>query len=392
MILHRILELNLPKGQSLFIWGARKTGKSTYLRDKYPNSIYIDFLKHSTFLEYSRDPTLLRQLVEATGYTNITDPIIIDEVQKVPDILDEVHWMIENFKGLSFIMCGSSLRKLKDMGSNLLGGRAWRQVFLPLCYSEMQELDLLRIFNHGLIPSHYLSSVYPKRSLEGYIVDYLIPEVRLESRMRELGGFATFLEAMAFSNAQVLNYTNIARECHVSGKTVQGYIDVLMDMLLGYVIHPYTKRSSRQLITAAPKFYFFDTALVNVLLRRKIEALGSPEAGHSFEHYIFLELFAYKNIKDLNYDIRYWRTKTGLEVDFIISTKKLFAIEVKLSSSVNKRDISGLITFSSDAKPARSLVVCLEEKRRIITIDGIKIEIWPAKEFLVQLWDGKIID
>lgn len=391
MILKRALEINLPKGQSMFFWGARKTGKSTFLKSKFPNSLYIDFLKHSTFLEYSKNPSLLRERIEAIGYTSVTDPIIIDEVQKIPEILDEVHWMIENFKGLSFILCGSSIRKLKNIGSNLLGGRAWRQLFFPLCYPELQELDLVRIFNNGLIPSHYLSQSYPKKLLEGYVVDYIIPEIQWESRIRQLGSFSRFLEAIAFSNAELLNFSNIARECHISLKTVQGYVELLIDMLLGYLIHPYTKRTSRQLIVSMPKFYFFDIALVNFLMKRQIELVKGAEAGHCLEHYVFLELLAYKNIKDVNYEIKYWRTKSGLEVDFIIDGKALTAIEVKISSRIDKSDIAGLIAFSEDSKPAKSLVVCLERQKRIMTINDLKIEVWPIEEFLKQLWSGNII-
>jgi uncharacterized protein len=391
MGLKRILDINLPKEQSLFLWGARKAGKSTFLKERFPDSLYIDFLQHSTFLEYSKNPSLLRERIEVTGYADIKAPIIIDEVQKVPQILDEVHWMIENFKGLSFIMCGSSIRKLKSIGSNLLGGRAWRQIFLPLCYPELEKLDLLHIFNNGLVPSHYLSQNYPKRLLEGYIVDYIIPEVQWESRIRQLGSFNRFLEAMAFSNAELVNFSNIARECHVSVKTVQGYTELLVDMLLGYLIYPYTKKTSRQVVVSMPRFYFFDIALVNFLMKRKIEQLKGSDAGHCLEHYLFLELLAYKHIKNTDYEIKYWRTKSGLEVDFIIDQNPLVAIEVKISGSINKSDLAGLISFSEELKPSRSLVVCLEKHKRIMTINNLKIEIWPIEEFLKQLWKGNIL-
>jgi predicted AAA+ superfamily ATPase len=351
----------------------------------------MDFLHNSTYLKYSKNPGLLRERIEAIGVDKLTGPVIIDEVQKVPEVLDEIHWMIEHFKGVAFVMCGSSIRKLKAIGSNFLGGRAWRQIFLPLCYPELPEFDLLRIFNHGLIPSHFLAQAYPKRSLEGYLADYVIPEVQWESKVRDLGSFTRFLEAVAFSNAQLVNYSNISRECFVSVKTVQGYIEILLDMLLGYLIYPYTKRSSRQVVVSQPKFYFFDTALPNALLKRKIELLKGPEAGCSLEHYVFLELVAYKNIKDVSCDIKYWRTKTGLEVDFIIEAQQLIAIEVKISSNIDKADISGLIAFTRDATPGRSLVVCLESQKRILTVGEVKIEVWPLEEFLKELWSGQII-
>jgi predicted AAA+ superfamily ATPase len=181
-MLKRSLTLDLPKGQSAFLWGARKTGKSTYLESRFPDSLYIDFLNHTTFLQYSKHPSLLREMIQAKK--DISCPIIVDEVQKIPEILDEIHWLIEHRKDISFILCGSSFRKLKHIGANLLGGRAWRQLFLPLCFPELPEFDVLKIFNRGLIPAHYLSESDPASSLEGYIVDYVIPEVQWESRIR----------------------------------------------------------------------------------------------------------------------------------------------------------------------------------------------------------------
>ena len=266
-MLNRYLELDLPEGKSLFLWGARKTGKSTYLKNRFPNSFYIDLLHHSTFLRYSKTTGTLKEEIEAQN--NLHQPIIIDEVQKVPEILDEVHHIIENNKNISFILCGSSLRKLKQTGSNLLGGRAWRQLFLPLCYPELPEFDLLKIFNYGLLPEHYLTSSNPVRNLEGYIVDYIIPEVQWEGRIRNLGSFSRFLEAMAFSNGEILNYANIARECHVNLKTVQGYTELMCDMLLGYIIRPYTPKTSRQLIVSSPKFIFLILAFRHIYFKKK---------------------------------------------------------------------------------------------------------------------------
>ncbi len=331
-MLNRYLKIDLPQNQSLFFWGARKTGKSTYLKEHFRESLYYDFLRHDHYLNYSSSPSRLREEIQVHAAKGINEHIIIDEVQKIPEILDEVHWMIENL-GLSFILCGSSLRRLKHIGANLLGGRAWRQLFFPLVYPELPKLDLLRIFNHGLIPSHYLSEDYPVRALQGYIVDYLIPEVQWESRIRQMGVFQRFLEAAAFSNGQMVNFTNIARECGINRKTVQTYFELLVEMLLGYIIPPFTKRKSRQIITSTPKFYFFDTGLVNFLLKRKINSLKGADAGHSFEHYIFLELLAYKELNQKLYDIEYWRTKSGVEVDFIIDGGNV-AIEAKITTII----------------------------------------------------------
>ncbi len=388
-MLKRCLKLNLPQKQSLFLWGARKTGKSTYLKANFPESIYYDFLRHDHYLDYSSNPSALREEIQELASKGITSPIILDEIQKIPAMLDEVHWMIENL-GVNFILCGSSLRKLKHTGANLLGGRAWRQLFFPLVYPEFPKFDLLRIFNHGLIPSHYLSEVHPIQSLQGYIVDYLIPEIQWESRIRQMGRFQKFLEAASFSNGQMVNFTNIARECGINKKTVQSYFELLVEMLLGYIVLPFTKRRSRQIITSTPKFYFFDTGLVNFLLKREISQLKGAEAGQSFEHYIFLELLAYKELNQKLYDIEYWRTNSGIEVDFILARGKV-AIEAKIGRPIQKRDLAGLRVFAQDYKPEKTILVCLEPRPRLVKHDGTEINIMPVEYFLKELWAGRII-
>ncbi|MBM3610441.1 MAG: ATP-binding protein [Alphaproteobacteria bacterium] len=388
-MLQRVLNLKIPKGQSLFLWGGRKTGKSTYLKEHFPESPYIDFLKRDIFLRYNSNPSLLREELYHVSHDH---PIIIDEIQKIPEMLDEVHWMIENYKGISFILCGSSFRKLKNAGANLLGGRAWRQLFFPLCYPELPSFDLLKIFNQGLIPSHYLETNREMAisGLEGYLADYLIPEIQQESRIRQLGAFNRFLEAISYSNGEMLNYSNIARECMISVGIVQLYVDLLIDMLLGYVIFPYTKTKSRQLIVAAPKFYFFDTGLVNFLRERSIETLKGSEAGHNLEHYVFLELMAYRELNKKRYTINYWRTKTGLEVDFILG-KGHVALEIKISALIDKSDIRGLIAFTEEYKPTYAAVVCLEPKERFMKVGDQIIHIVPVETFLKNLWAGRVI-
>lgn len=387
-MLKRQLKLDLPKGKSLFLWGARKSGKSTYLKETFPNIFYIDLLDHRTFLRYSKSSSILEE--EIISLDNSSEPIIIDEIQKIPELLDQIHHLIEKDKNLSFILCGSSLRKLKMIGSNLLGGRAWRQLFMPLCYPELPKFDLLRIFNRGLLPEHYITNTEITRNLEGYIVDYIIPEVQLEGRIRNLGAFSRFLEAIAFSNGEIVNYSNIARECHVNAKTVQGYTELMCDMLLGYIIRPYTPKTSRQLITAAAKFYFFDPSIPLYLLQKEIKLLKGADAGHAFENYIFLELQAYKELNKKRYEITYWRTKSGLEVDFIIG-KGDIAIEVKISSLVQKKELRGLIEFTKEHSPKHSIVVSLEPNKRTLTIDDKKITIYPVEDFLSDLWQGLII-
>lgn len=389
-MINRILELDLPENKSLFLWGARKTGKSTYLKQKYSNSLWIDLLKNDVFMTYLKRPETLREEILALKDHN-KFPIIIDEIQKIPSLLDEIHWLIENKPNCSFILCGSSLRRLKHEGANLLGGRAWRQIFISLCYPELPTFDLLKILNDGLLPDHYLSKNDASRSLKSYIFDYLIPEVQWESRIRNLSSFSRFLEAIAFSNGELLNATNIARESGVSVKTIQSYINLLVDMLLGYLILPYTKTTSRQIIVGHPKFYFFDLGIVRILKNVPyFKVLKGSEVGHSFEHYIFLELMAYKELKRLNFDIKFWRTKSGLEVDFILNRGSI-AIECKISSDIEKRDIKGLVEFAKEHKPQKSILVCLIPTKRIMHIADIEIEIYPLELFLQELWNGEIV-
>lgn len=389
-MLKRYLKIDLPKGQSLFLWGARKTGKSTYLKTVFEKSVYIDFLDHDTFLQYSRRPKTLREYIETLSQEQLNCPLILDEVQKVPEILDEVHWLIENKKGIAFILCGSSIRKLKHAGSNLLGGRAWRHLFFPLCYPELPSFDLIKILNQGLIPSHYLAEKQYFKLLKGYVSDYLIPEVQWESRIRQMGSFNRFLEAMAYSNGEMLNYSNIARECAVNTRTVQLYVDLLVDMLLAYRVFPYAKSKKRQIITHIPKFYFFDPGIVNELTGRKFITIKGAEIGHLFEQYVLLELIAYKELNDKSFEISYWRTKNGLELDFVIGKAEI-GIEVKISSHIERRDIKGLIEFGKEYTPNKLYVVCLESIPRIMKLDDIEINIMPLELFLKELWNGKII-
>jgi len=382
-LISRVLELDLPKGKSLFLWGVRKTGKSTYLRKRYPDSVYIDLLQNGVFIEYNSRPSLIREQVKSF---NLESPIIIDEIQKVPELLDEIHWMIENIDDISFIMCGSSMRRIKHSGANLLGGRAWRQNFMPLCFPEIENFDLLKIFNCGLIPEHHLQKDDSIRTIKSYISEYLIPEIQWESRIRNFNAFSRFLDAIAFSNGEMVNYSNIARECGIDAKTVQSYVNLLQEMMLGYLVFPYAKSESREIISRMPKFYFFDTSIPNALMNKSISSLKGADAGHSLEHYIFLELLSYREINRKYYNINYWRTKSGLEVDFILDRGRI-AIEVKISECVDKKDLKGIIAFAKEHSPERAIVVSLDSKKRHLE-DGI--EIYPIQEFLQELWSGKV--
>lgn len=377
----RILKLALPEKQSCFLWGARKTGKSTYLKEHYPNAFWIDLLIAETYQQYLLEPQTLRHSLQKLEKIPL---VIIDEVQRIPELLNEVHWLIENM-GVQFILCGSSSRKLRTSHSNMLGGRAWRRMFLPLCYPELKELDWHKIFNHGLIPSHYFSSD-PQEDQAAYLFDYLITEVQVEASLRNREPFARFLQALGFCNGEMINYSNIGRDCGVDYKTVQTYFAILEDMYLGYFVRPYRAKSKRQIIQEIPKFYLFDTGVASYLKKFHYTQMKGADAGHAFEHYVLLELMAYKLLTRKRDDICYWRTKEGYEVDFVVQN---MAIEVKMSSHIDKQDLKNLLVFSENEKKSLH-VVCLESRSMLREENGQKIHIWPIEEFLKALWGGEL--
>lgn len=380
----RILEIDLPENQSAFLWGPRKSGKSTYLRTNFPQSIVFDFLKTDLFLEFSKRPSLLREQLLARDNSILNKPVILDEVQKVPRILDEVHWLIEN-KGINFILCGSSARKLKKGQANLLGGRAWRYEMFPLVSPEIKNINLLRALNHGLIPAHYLQDSY-SRSLKAYTQDYLKEEILAEGLTRNIPAFSRFFEAMGYSHGEMINYSAFARECGVDSKTVKEYFQILEDTLLGKLLPPFKKRQNRRVIQKAPKFYLFDVGIANSLVKRTVNEEKGREFGRAFEHFIFMELNAYSSYSELDYKISYWRTKTGLEVDYILNHGEI-AIEVKGTSRVDSKLFRPMKAFMDEYSPAKALIVANEKEERVV--DGIHVIPW--RTFLEMLWAGEII-
>lgn len=380
----RILNLSLPAEQSAFLWGPRKTGKSTYLKERFPQSLIYNFLDTDLVLEYSKRPALLREQLLARDETVLTHPIILDEVQKVPHILDEVHGLIEN-RGLQFILCGSSARKLKRGQANLLGGRAWRYEMFPLVSAEIEIVDLLTVLNRGMIPSHYLEDQYQK-SLRAYTTDYLKEEVFAEGLTRNIPAFSRFFEAIGYSHGELTNFSNIARECGVDSKTVKEYYQILEDTLLGTMIAPFKRRQSRQVISQTPKFYLFDVGVAGALTKRHLTEERGELFGKAFEHFIFMELRAHSSLTDLHYAINFWRTKSGLEADFVLGDGQV-AIEVKGSNRVERSELRPLLAFREEYSPRLTLVVCNERVERIHE----QIRILPWRVFLRELWDGKII-
>ena len=337
----RLLSLALPARQSAFLWGARKTGKSTLLKAAFPKSITYDFLRTDLAINFGARPALLREQLLARPAADLARPIILDEVQKVPALLDEVHWLIEN-RGLQFVLCGSSARKLKRGRANLLGGRAWRYELFPLVSAEFPsrgpgQFDLLHALNHGLIPAHYLST-NPRKSLAAYVHDYLKEEVFDEGLTRNVPAFSRFFEAMGYCHGELLNHANIARDCGVDAKTVKEYFQILCDTLLGRLVLPYKKRQERQVISKAPKFYLFDVGVAGALTKRRITEPRGELFGRALEHLVFMEIAAHASYSELDYGIHFWRTKAGAEVDFVLGAGEV-AIEVKGTSRVDDRDL-----------------------------------------------------
>jgi len=382
--IHRMIHIDLPKGQSAFLWGPRKTGKTTYLKTAFPGSLRYDLLQTDLFLELAKRPFLLREQLLAADPGRLKSPIIIDEVQKVPQLLDEVHWLIEN-KNLRFILCGSSARKLKRGKVNLLGGRAWRYEMHPLVSSEVGEVDLLRSLNRGMIPVHYLQEEY-RKSLQAYLRDYLKEEVFDEGLTRNIPAFSRFFDAMGFSHGELTNYANIARDCGVDAKTVKEYYQILVDTLLGTMIEPFKKRQERQVITKAGKFYLFDVGVAGAITKRHILEERGEQFGKALEHFMLMEILAHRTYKELDYEVNFWRAKSGLEVDFVLGKGEL-ALEIKGASRIDNPALRPLKAFIQEYRPGKAFVVCNERSARMH--EGIHILPW--RDFLIALWKGDVI-
>jgi predicted AAA+ superfamily ATPase len=380
----RMVKIELPKGQSAFLWGPRKTGKTTLLREAFPDSLCYDLLQTDLFLDLVKRPFLLREQLLAAPTKQLSEPVIVDEVQKVPHLLDEIHWLIEN-KGLRFILCGSSARKLNRGKANLLGGRAWRYEMHPLVSEEVPGMDLLRALNRGMIPVHYMQEGY-RRSLQAYVRDYLKEEVFEEGLTRNIPAFSRFFDSMGYSHGELTNYANIARDVGIDAKTVKEYYQILSDTLLGTMIEPYKKRQDRSVIIKAGKFYLFDVGVAGAITQRQIPHEKGEQFGRALEHFILMEILAHRSYMDLDYSVHFWRTKSGLEVDFILGQGEV-AIEVKGTSRVDSADLRPLRAFIQDYRPAKAFVVCNERAQRMH--EGIHIVPW--RDFLKSMWNGEVV-
>ena len=386
-MLERILKLHEVADDSLFLWGSRQTGKSTLLKALFPKARLYDLLKTDVRMSLQLHPALLREECEMLDEGEL---VIIDEVQKVPALLDEVHWLIEN-RGLRFILSGSSARKLRRSGANLLGGRALRITLFPLVSAEIPDFDLQRALNNGMLPRHYLVAD-PSKRIQSYVGDYLQQEIVEEAIVRQLDAFTRFLQVAALSNTEIVNYTNIAQDCGISAKTVKEYFAILEETMLGFYLPAYTRTVRRKLIQS-PKFYYFDVAIPNHLLHRRTLMPGTDLYGHALEHLVIQELRAF-----LSYTfgedkaLRYWRTLDNkYEVDALLCDAMTnvveVAIEVKSSDRVVSSDTKGLKAFGEEHPDTKLILLSMEDKPRMLN----GVEVWPVTLFFQRLWARKVI-
>jgi predicted AAA+ superfamily ATPase len=376
----RILNLHNADNDSIFLWGARQVGKTTLIKETYPNAVYYDLLRVTEFERLQRNPSLLSEDLETL---NNGETVVIDEIQKIPQLLDEVHSLIFR-KNIRFILSGSSPRKLKRCGANLLGGRALKEILFPLVSAEIPDFDIHKAVRYGTLPRHYLISD-PWKRLSAYIGVYLNEEIREEALSRQLRTFSRFMEVAAFSNGEIVVYKNIAQDCGIDHRTVKDYFEILVDTLTGYMIPAFTNTKKRRSIQT-PKFYYFDVGIANYLRNRRNIQLGSVDFGHAFEHFIIQELMAYLRYNEKEEQLSYWRTSSGYEVDAIIGNGRI-AIEIKSTEEIQSRHLKGLKAFQEEFPNCRLIAVSFDARPRIST----EVEVYPATDFLKKLWNHEII-
>ena len=365
-----------PEGKSFFLFGPRGTGKTTWVRSRFPGALHIDLLEARLFNQLTADPQRLAELVP----TDHTDYVIVDEVQKAPALLDEVHRLIER-RRLKFIPTGSSARKLRGGALNLLAGRALTLAMHPLCASEMgSDFDLRASLRHGLLPA-VGTEPDPRRYLDSYVRTYLDQEIRQEGLTRNLSAFGRFLEAASFSQAALLNISAVARECAVDRKVVESYFGILHDLMIAHELPVFARRAKRRL-AVHPKFYLFDVGVFRAV--RPAGPLDTPEEaeGPALETLVLQNLMAVNDGLSRGYKIHYWRTSDGAEVDFVLyGDRGLWAFEVKRGRRVSAGDTSGLRSFRADYPVAHAMLIYGGERR--LNIGGIDAR--PVSDFLRQL-------
>ena len=377
----RLLRLPKRPKKSFFLWGPRQTGKTTLLKSCYPNALRIDLLKTDELMRYTKEPSLLREEVAALPANQL---VVIDEIQKAPMLLDEIHYMIQEWQRV-FALCGSSARKVRRGHANLLGGRAVRYELFGLVAQELgANFSIEHFVNTGPLPEHY-GAKKTALLLRAYVDDYLREEILEEGLTRRLPVFSDFLRIAAIGDTEVLNMSNVAREAAMAFSTVRDYYGILIDTLMGVFLPAFTLRPKRRTLQA-PKFYFRDLGVVNQLAKRGVIQPGSELFGKAFENWLFHELSVHARYSELFYDLSYWRLSSGIEVDFILGPGTV-AIEAKGKHKITSNDIRGLVNFKKDFPSVEHLIIVCLEKRMRKTSEGIYI--LPYQEFVKSLWKGK---
>ena len=373
----RLLDLpNLLKKEAIFN-RATGTGKSTLIEQTLPLAKVYDLLDASVFRRLLREPTLISQ------ETKPDTLVVIDEVQKLPELLDEVHRLIVQRKQI-FLLTGSSARKLRKGGANLLAGRAFQAWLLPLTSQEIPDFDLLTYLNTTGLPEFY-GHADAREFLKAYVGTYLQEEIKAEALTRNLAGFIRFLEVVALCNGEEINFANISSDCGVAVRTIESYFDILNDTLIGFSVPPFLSTTKRKAITRA-KYFLFDIGIVNSLTHRGYVAFKSELFGRLFEHFIALELRAFLSYRQIDLPLQYWRSISHFEVDFIIGNT--LALEVKGTDLVTDKHLKGLRALKEEGLIQTYGVVSLDPSDRI-TADGIHI--WSWRSFLQKLWLGELI-
>jgi uncharacterized protein len=368
-----------PK-KSFFLFGPRGTGKSTWVRMAYPSAMIVDLLDPQSYRQYRSFPERLKELVLANADCST---FVIDEVQRAPGLLPVVHSLIEQKQPWLFILTGSSARKLKRTGVDLLAGRAQLKFLHPFMASEMTAFDLTERLNTGMVPL-MVDSPDPAGDLKTYISLYMKEEVQLEGFVRRIEDFGRFLEAISFSQASVLNYSNIARDCGVSSKTVQSYVNILEDLLLSFRLPVFVRKAKRHM-SQHPKFYFFDVGVYRAI--RPVGPLDQPEevGGHALETLVCQHLRAWLAYSEKDGELFFWRTISGLEVDFIIYGEIGFwAIEIKNAGRIHNADLRALREFKTDYPECRCMLFYRGKDR----LQKGEILCQPVTPFLQRLQPG----
>lgn len=376
----RIFDIENRLDEAMFLFGGRQTGKSTLLKERFPKAVYIDLLKSDVRNRFKQHPEEFRESLLRYPPETL---VIVDEIQKVPDLLDEVHWLMVE-KGLWFILSGSSARKIKKSGANNLGGRAIPETLFPLVSAEIPDFDLERAVQNGMIPRHY-AVANARNRMRAYIDLYLKEEIIEEALVQNADEFVRFMEVAAIMDGEILNYENVSSDCEVSANTVKAYYKILVDTLLGFEVPAYRKVIKRKLYKA-PRFYYFDVGIANHLTKRYHLAPRTPEYGHAFEHLIMQEIAAYLGYTNSDEELTYWHTYENLEVDAVIGDARV-AIEIKSKEHIDHDDKKGVTEFAKEHPDTRQIIV---SRDRISRRSG-DVDLYYVTDFFKALWAGEII-